>query len=258
MNLDDYRAFSEQLRVSLESDARVIGLVFLGSTAEARHQPDDWSDHDFFVITKAGEQAHFREDLSWLPDSDDMAFGYLETSHGLKVVYKNGHVLEFAVFDLDEFQRYARVNEARVVLDRANIADIIVEKQGAPADKLRDDEYYWGQFIAHAMIGAGRCKRGEVLSAHAFIKHYMLSDILPLLVKYAPTEKADVSDNLDVMRRFEFVYPALGAEINAILLLEPIESARQMIALVERTLQDRMPDFPHDAFAVGKRYLDRL
>lgn len=258
MNLDDFRAFSTQLKASLASDSRVLGLVLLGSTAESGHMPDEWSDHDFFVITRDSEQVHFREELSWLPNYEAVVLAYLETDHGLKVVYENGHVLEFAVFDMDEFQRYARLNEARVLIDRADIADVITVKQHAPSDKLREDNYYWGQFIAHAIIGAGRCKRGEVLSGHAFIKQYMLMDILPLLVKYVPTEKADVLDNLDVLRRFEFAYPVLGAEINQILLLEPIESARQMIALVERTLQDRMPDFPYEAFAVGKRYLDNL
>jgi len=38
--------------------------------------PDEWSDHDFFVITPAGEQERMRTDLSWLPDAGQIALSY--------------------------------------------------------------------------------------------------------------------------------------------------------------------------------------
>ena len=52
---DAYAAFTEALRARLEADPRVVGLVALGSMARRDYEPDRWSDHDFFVITRAAE-----------------------------------------------------------------------------------------------------------------------------------------------------------------------------------------------------------
>jgi hypothetical protein len=50
MDEQAYEAFTRQLKVRLMADPRVIGLITLGSTADAT-QRDEWSDHDFWVIT---------------------------------------------------------------------------------------------------------------------------------------------------------------------------------------------------------------
>jgi hypothetical protein len=70
--------------------------------ADRDYAPDEWSDHDFFVITPPGGQEALREDLSWLPRADRVALSFRETGHGLVVLYDDGHLLEFAVFELDE------------------------------------------------------------------------------------------------------------------------------------------------------------
>lgn len=67
MDVADYRAFTQALAGGLKADARVVGLVAVGSMAERDYAPDEWSDHDFFVLTRPGEQEAFRSDLSWLP-----------------------------------------------------------------------------------------------------------------------------------------------------------------------------------------------
>ncbi len=68
MQLDDYRAYCTALTQSLANDPRVLGLIALGSMAEQDYLPDQRSDHDFFVVTVAGQQEALRTDLSWLPD----------------------------------------------------------------------------------------------------------------------------------------------------------------------------------------------
>ena len=68
MQLDDYRAYTTALTRNLANDPRVLGLIALGSMAEQDYLPDQWSDHDFFVVTVPGQQEAFRTDLSWLPD----------------------------------------------------------------------------------------------------------------------------------------------------------------------------------------------
>ena len=57
-----------------------------------------------------------------MPDAGDLVLSYRETAHGLKALYRSGHLLEFAVFDPEEL-RLAKVNRYRVLFDRGGIAD---------------------------------------------------------------------------------------------------------------------------------------
>src|SRR4051812_48367660 len=94
--------------------------------ADRDYAPDDWSDHGFFVISSAGEQERLRGDLSWLPRHDGVALAFRETEHGLNVIYDDGHLLEFAVFDLDELG-LAGINRYRVLLDRGGVEERVRE-----------------------------------------------------------------------------------------------------------------------------------
>jgi hypothetical protein len=83
---DEYRAFTHELTERLRADGRAIGLVAVGSMADRDYPPDEWSDHDFFVITPLGGQEELRNDLSWLPYADRVALSFRETEHGLNVI----------------------------------------------------------------------------------------------------------------------------------------------------------------------------
>ena len=63
MQPDEYRAFTDELTERLRADERAIGLVAVGSMADRDYAPDEWSDHDFFVITPPGGQEELRNDL---------------------------------------------------------------------------------------------------------------------------------------------------------------------------------------------------
>ena len=99
MQLDDYRAFTAELTRNLADDPHVLGLIALGSMAEQDYLPDQWSDHDFFVVTEPGHQEAFRTDLSWLPDHQRIAFWFRDSPHALRAVFDSGHLLEFVLFD---------------------------------------------------------------------------------------------------------------------------------------------------------------
>jgi len=114
MQLDAFRQWTARLQANLDGDSRVgdsrvIGLVLLGSSAEVSRIPDAWSDHDFFVVTVDGVQENFR---TGLPDAEQIVLHPRETAHGLKVLFADGHLIEFAIFDLKEL-RLARVNDYR-------------------------------------------------------------------------------------------------------------------------------------------------
>lgn len=117
--LERFEKYSESLTQSCIQHPKIIGLVLVGSTAETQ-RVDEWSDHDFFVITEDGEQEGLRQNLSWLPEPDSLAFWFRETEHGLKVVYKSGDVLEFAVFSCDEL-RGCMVNHHRLAYGNQDV-----------------------------------------------------------------------------------------------------------------------------------------
>lgn len=249
MNAEDYRQFTESLRERLGADPQVLGLVALGSMAAQDTQPDRWSDHDFFVIVRTGEQEAFRRDLSWLPDAEELVLSYRETAHGLKALYRNGHLIEFAVFDPEELH-LARVNRYRVLLDRKGIAEAMTrvreETVAWTATAGMGDSERFGQFLANLLVAAGRSARGEELSGRQFIVH-ALQHLAVLLARHLPQEAEHPLDDLDPLRRFERSWPVLGRELNALLEASPVEAARGLLEVARRELADRLPGYPTEA-----------
>jgi lincosamide nucleotidyltransferase B/F len=250
MNLEHFRAFSQALKENLEEDTRVLGLVFLGSSAEQGRIPDAYSDHDFFVITVKGVQEDFRQNLAWLPDAANIVINYRETEHGLKVIFANGHLIEFAIFDEEELS-LARVNDYRVALDKAQINAALSQIAAKPLPDFNPQKALNG-FLSELLIGVRRCQRGEKISGKAFIKQYSFYHLMRLLCHYVPAEKKQKLDNLDPFRRFEIVFPDLSREVNTALLLEGEEGAKQLLAIADRELRERMPDYPIEAVELIK------
>jgi lincosamide nucleotidyltransferase B/F len=257
MNIADYNRFTEHLLENLKHDSRVLGVVALGSMAQQSRMPDKWSDHDFFVITIGGEQENFRQDLSWLPEAENIVLRVRETEHGLKVLYQNGHLIEFAIFDEEEIS-LAKVNDYRVLYDAAEITAPMTETARSSVDQPPDEKRAFSLFISLLLVGAGRHARGEVLSAHRFIKYYALMEIMPLLVKYLPAANKKPLDNLDPFRRFELVFPDAAAEINASLLQPPLTAAHKLLLIADRHLSTKLPDYPGEAVGVVRRYLENI
>jgi hypothetical protein len=235
-----YAAFTEALTARLADDPRVLGLVAVGSMAGVDYQPDQWSDHDFFVISS--EQEALRSDLSWLPASERVVLSFRETAHGLKVVYDDGHMLEFAVFDLAELRDVAAVNRYRVLLDRGGVE--------AAVSSLRNtrpsEEWLFGMLVTGALVAHGRARRGELLSASFFVIQCVRH--LTALLGDAP-----ILDDLDSLRRFELVYPELGLELASIVQRPPAPAAVALLDVAERELRDARPALGWAGFDAVRR-----
>ena len=255
MDAESYERFTERLHDSLAADGRVLGLVALGSMAAQDTKPDRWSDHDFFVIVRDGEQEGFRRDLSWLPDAGGLVLSYRETAHGLKALYQNGHLLEFAVFDLHEL-RLAKVNRYRILLDRGGVADAMAEvrkesESWVATSGLGDFERF-GQLLANLLVGAGRTARGEGLSGRQFLG-YAFQHLVVLLARHVPKEVEHPLDDLDPMRRFERAWPTLGRELNRLQEAPFPEAAAGLLEIARRELAGRLPGYPAQAVEVVGR-----
>jgi hypothetical protein len=241
---EEYRAFTHELTERLRTDGRAIGLVAVGSMADRDYAPDEWSDHDFFVITPPGGQEELRHDLSWLPGRDRLALSFRETEHGVSAIYDDGHLLEFAVFDLDEIG-LAGVNRYRVLLDHGGVEERVRHVAASPRPP-RDDLFLFGKTVTAALVAYGRGRRGETLSA-AFLLTWATTYLNRLLIGNLHTADASILDGFDSLRRFERAYPALGAELATIVRLDPADGGRALLGVLERELRPLRPDLPWQA-----------
>lgn len=229
---EDFFNFSASLTESLSQRAEVIGLILVGSAAET-HRLDEWSDHDFFVVTKPGFAEAMRNDLSWLPDSADIAIAPRETEHGLKVVYQNGHVLEFAVFN-DEELELAAVNSFAVAFDKTDITVRVEAIAARSVPKPFDDKTEFELFLATLLIGVGRARRGETLVAGQQIRSYCTRHALGLIREWVPVAAGteNSGDSLDRFRRFEVQYPEIAAQLEALQQTDVEASAKGLLHLI--------------------------
>lgn len=258
MTPNEYQTFTTTLTATLAANGRILGLVALGSMAQQDYQPDRWSDHDFFVVTQPGAQPALRADLGWLPDAARIALAFQETAHGMKVIYDSGHLLEFAVFDPDELQ-LARVNRYRVLLDKADVTARMAAVAAATAESApphdADPAYDLGQFLTALLVGCGRFRRGERLSAHEFVKGYAVNHLLKLTAAHVPSANQAILDNLNPTRRFELAYPEIAAALHAALLQDTETAARTLLALAQHHLAPIWPAHLQPATDTVSRFL---
>ena len=212
MNLDTYRRFSEHVRTWAASHPDVIGLVAVGSMAERGRMPDEWSDHDFWVVAADEAVNGIRDDQSWLPDAERIVLAYVETEHGRNVLYDDGHLIEYAVFRHDELE-ITRANDYRVLVDKADLEARMAAIARTSADEPVDLDTTFGRFVGQLVIGLTRYGRGELLSAESMINKWAMENLLTLLGRIAPPETKAPLDNLDPRRRFESAFPALGIRL---------------------------------------------
>ncbi|MGD9958004.1 hypothetical protein [Nocardioides sp.] len=242
-----FEDYTNRLVASVAAYDDVEGLVLLGSTA-ATERVDAWSDHDFYLVVRQGREEHFRTHLDWLPDRDQIAFAARETEHGLKVVYRSGAVLEFAVANADDLATFGG-SPYRVALDRSTVTEqmLVTRPPAAPADDLTDFRI----FLALLVIGLGRAARGEELVAGELLRGYALHRLVAVLRRHASATAGSAPDPYNGLRRFEAAYPELGRALAAALARPAAECGRCLLEFAEAELAPLWRDYPRqDADAV--------
>lgn len=229
-----FEVFLRAVEANLGDRDDVVGLVGMGSTAE-RDRVDEWSDHDVAVITGEGRQHVYRPARAWLPDPEHIALEVHEHHGGVKVVYDDGHVVEYGVASLDELGGWA-ANAFDVLLDHGGVAETMTTVAGRPAPEGAPDlEREIGLVLALALIGVGRARRGEALSANSLVRGAAVTALLRAVASGIPPETGARLDSLDPARRFESAYPAIARRIDAALARDVESCARALVdLLVER------------------------
>lgn len=232
--LENFIGYTSRLIANAEQNDDVLGLVLVGSTADTS-RVDEWSDHDFFWVVKAGLGEKYRTDLSWIPDIEFAVLHPRETAHGLKVVFNDGRVLEFAVFEDAELE-LAALNAYAVPVDKSNLSARCAVLAAKSAQVVAFD---WAKefelFLALILIGVGRARRGEVLIAGQFIRSYCIHNLLGLIrAAHAPVPGTESKeDNLNRFRRFEQQYPSLSRRIENACQKDLDSAARDLVSILE-------------------------
>ena len=235
MEAEAFETYTNHLRASLEAARDVLGLVTLGSTADPSLR-DEWSDHDFWVITEPGAQDRFVDDLSWLPDYQNIAIVVCHGKHHRTVLYHNQHKIEFAVFDIDE-ARTGKIERYQILIDRDQIAELIdsIHQETLREAKLKPDALE--NLCVTLWSACERYWRGELLSARQYIDGFAVNKLLGLISNSEPDH-----DALDPRRRLELRSPALAAEVLALRDVTVPEAALRILEIVERELKPKAPE----------------
>jgi hypothetical protein len=254
-----FEDWTARLEESVAASDDVDGLVLLGSTADVS-RVDEWSDHDFFLLVRPGTEAAFRTDLTWLPDHERIAFSARDSEHGVKVLWDDGHVAEFAVAPADEAAHFGG-SPQRVVLDRGD--RYAHERATAQtASDAPDNLTRFRLFLFLVLIGTGRVRRGEVLAGGRFVRCFAADHLLALLDRHLPDESGSSDararvDEFDPWRRFEARHPVVGDELADALTAPSPSCGRELLSLARRHLGPAWPEYPRAEEALVRDHLGR-
>ena len=237
MDAAQFDNYTERLRASLESIREVVGLVVLGSTADSTLR-DEWSDHDFWIITEVGAQAALLEDLTWLPDYQNIALTVKHLPHGRTIIFRNRHKVEFAIFDATEVGS-GKVDRYRVLIDRDRVAQLTaaVDEETRRQAQAKPDALE--NLCVVLWSACERHMRGELLSARQYLDGFAIDRLLSLISNSEPGDKR--KDVLDARRRLEQRSPELAAELMAVRAQPVPEAALQLLEIAERELKPKAP-----------------
>jgi len=250
---DTFARLSAGLAEGVRHTDGLVGLMLLGSASEqAAHRRDQWSDHDFFALAEPGAGARVRESLGWLPEQERIVLTAREGALGFVALYDDGHVLEFAVAEPGELAG-AVVGDATIAVDDAAGSAAALTASGQeraaradgfdPANDVR-------LVLVKVLIGVGRARRGELLTAGEFVRTWAVQHLVRAVRGRFAHSSSTLRDTIDPVRRFERDFPEFGERLAA-LLAQPVEpAARDLLAFTREALEPDWPGFPSAAAEV--------
>lgn len=255
MNSIEYQNFLNELISRLQADPFVLGLIALGSTADSTLR-DQWSDHDFWIITSSGFQANYLDTFSWLPKADAILFTIRHGKSYRGILYENTHKVEYAVFDPTEAIG-GKIERFDVLIDRQSIGSLAESIQRetlkqrelvlSRPDKL--ENLCWLLWTA-----CEKSQRREHLSSQRYVQ-FAIDVFLDLLLIHHSLNKSEMVDKLDPRRRLEKLNPELGKELRHIVTLDPAEAVVALLYLIEKELKTRAPELVWDKVLVVRKWL---
>jgi hypothetical protein len=197
---------------SLEKSRHALALIGLGSVGLELDRLDSYSDLDFFAIVEPGYKQAYLNSLDWLSTIQPIAYSFLNTDDGYKVLFEDGIFCEFAVFEPAELEQIPFA-PGRIVWKRADVPDTLSQPASIPAPLSKHSpEWLLGEALTNLYVGLSRERRDEKLSATRFIQGYAV-DRLVQLAETIETEGKARRDPFVNERRFEQRFPTIASEI---------------------------------------------
>ena len=212
MKTEDLLNRLDEIGRSLERSGHALALIGLGSVGVELDRLDAYSDLDFFVIVEPGHKRAYLDSLQWLSDVQPIAYHFLNTEDGYKLLFEDRIFCEFAVFEPDELQNIPFA-PGRIVWKQADLPDSVGQPTLNPVPRsMRSKDFLLGEALTNIYVGLNRDQRGEKLSATRFIQGYAVDRLLEL-VEYIETEKPTHRDPFVNERRFEQRFPDLASQV---------------------------------------------
>ena len=197
----------------MERSGHALALIGLGSVGLELDRLDPHSDLDFFAIVEQGYKRAYLDSLQWLSDVHPIAYSFLNTDDGYKVLFEDGIFCEFAVFEQAELDNIP-FTPGRIVWKRLDVPDSIGRPVLKPKPQSkRGKDWLLGEALTNLYVGLHREQRGEKLSATRFIQGYAVDRSLELIEYIKPGNEVH-TDPFANERRIEQRYPELVSQFN--------------------------------------------
>src|SRR5690606_8571992 len=125
-----------------------------------------------------GDEAPLRRALDWVPHPERVVLAIVDRYDAVTVMWDAGEVLEYGVATLDDFAGWP-ADRAEALFDRGGVAPVVREMLTRTA---AGDAVDVGQRIRIALVkllvGVGRARRGELLTANRNIRGEALEHLL--------------------------------------------------------------------------------
>lgn len=232
----------EEIGGSLERSGHTLALIGLGSVGADLDRLDAWSDLDFFAVVEDGHKGRFVDDLGWLEAVSPIAFAFRNTPDGHKVLFADGVFCEMAVFEPAELVGipYSR---GRIVWKQPWVDDALaVPVRPEPTPPVRTVGWLLGEALTNLLVGLGRFRRGEKLSAMRLVQGHAMDRVVELAA-LAEQEQPGQRDPFNPDRRAELRFPALAMELQRLAqgYDRTPESALAILSFLERHLEVNAP-----------------
>ena len=201
----------DAIGTELRDTGDALALLGLGSVGVETERLDEYSDLDFFVITRPGLKARYIDNLDWLAALCPLAYVFRNTVDGYKVLFEDGIFCEFAVFEPDELQHIPFARGRLIWQDAAFDEQLSVPQPVQPRVAAIEGtaEWHLGEALTNLYVGLGRVHRGEILTGTRFIQSYAVDHLLAL-TKTLETAQGQFEDPYNIERRYEIRYPQVA------------------------------------------------
>ncbi|OJW01487.1 MAG: hypothetical protein BGO47_13605 [Microbacterium sp. 67-17] len=233
MTNEAFEAYAARIACVAQAHPQILGAALVGSGADP-DRADEWSDHDVIVVARPDAVEPLRKSADWLPDANELVALEREWHDGFVGIFRDGRAIEFAVVDLNALAEFP-LHAARILHDEGGLSAAIERAASAtPARQRSRAEVVAVSFLFHILIGVGRARRGELVSAGDVIRSEAVESFLDLVFAVRYPDRPS-PDHFDPRRRFEQVDPTLARELATATAQSVEDAARSLLTLAERT-----------------------